>query len=82
MKRNSLWDDIIVMLLYDLSSWMIIGGFNIILSHNEKRSDHTTGKLCKFCGKFVDSCNLQDLGFIGPPLPSKEEICLRGLIEH
>lgn len=45
--------------------WLILGDFNAIISPKDKKSDRSTGKRCKFFGDFVNTCNLQDLGFIG-----------------
>ncbi|KAA3472023.1 reverse transcriptase [Gossypium australe] len=47
--------------------WLIMGDFNAILSPTDKKSPTTLGKRCDLFGNFVDSCELQDLQFIGPP---------------
>ncbi|KAA3460795.1 reverse transcriptase [Gossypium australe] len=54
-KRKSLWGDLMNVLPQDPLPWMILGDFNAILSPKEKKSDRST-----------DTCNLQDLGYIGP----------------
>ncbi|KAA3482036.1 RNA-directed DNA polymerase (Reverse transcriptase) [Gossypium australe] len=43
-----------------------MGDFNAILPPTDKKSPYTIVKRCEFFGNFVDSCNLQDLGYIGP----------------
>ncbi|MBA0817458.1 hypothetical protein Gohar_021897, partial [Gossypium harknessii] len=43
-----------------------MGDFNAILSSSDKKSPVSVGKRCDFFGNFVDSCELQDLGFNGP----------------
>ncbi|KAA3489594.1 reverse transcriptase [Gossypium australe] len=65
-KRKSLWDDLLTVLPQNPLPWLILGDFNAILSPKEKKSECTVGKRCKFFGNFVDVCNLQDLGYIGP----------------
>ncbi|KAH1081557.1 hypothetical protein J1N35_021318 [Gossypium stocksii] len=47
--------------------WTVIGDFNAIISHSEKSVDVSKGKRCPFFGDFVDSSELHDLGFSGPP---------------
>lgn len=42
-----------------------MGDFNAILSPHDKKSIYALGKRCNLFGAFVDSCNLQDLGFVG-----------------
>ncbi|KAA3460139.1 reverse transcriptase [Gossypium australe] len=65
-KRKALWGDLMNVLPQDHLPWMILGDFNAILSPMDKKSDQSTGKRCKLFGNFVDTCNLQDLGYIGP----------------
>ncbi|KAA3485757.1 reverse transcriptase [Gossypium australe] len=65
-KRKLLWNDLLDVLPQKPSPWMVLGDFNAILSPEDKKSNHSTGKRCKLFGKFVESCNLQDLKFIGP----------------
>ncbi|MBA0880293.1 hypothetical protein Goshw_018432 [Gossypium schwendimanii] len=64
-RRKSLWDDLVVVLPQDPILWMIMDDFNAILSPNDKKSDRGKSKRCTFFSNFVDSCNLQDLWFIG-----------------
>lgn len=66
VKRKTLWTDLLEVLPPDPLLWLILGDFNAILSPNDKKSDRSTGKRCKLFGNFVESCNLQDLGFISP----------------
>ncbi|KAK5786661.1 hypothetical protein PVK06_041299 [Gossypium arboreum] len=66
IKRRSLWSDILNVLPQDHLPWLILGDFNAILSDKDKKSDRSIGKRCNYFGNFVDSCNLQDLGFVGP----------------
>ncbi|KAK5775605.1 hypothetical protein PVK06_043512 [Gossypium arboreum] len=65
-KRKYLWTDLMEVLPPDLTPWLILGDFNAILSLKDKKSDRSMGKRCKLFGNFVESCNIQDLGFIGP----------------
>lgn len=65
-KRKTLWVDLLEVLPQDPLPWVILGDFNAILSDKDKKSDRSIGKRCKLFGNFVDSCKLQDLGFIGP----------------
>ncbi|KAH1091625.1 hypothetical protein J1N35_018882 [Gossypium stocksii] len=45
---------------------LIMGDFNAILSHVDKKSPLTVRKRCQLFGKFGDSCAWQDLGYSGP----------------
>ncbi|KAA3481487.1 reverse transcriptase [Gossypium australe] len=65
-KRKSLWTDLLEVIPSDPILWLILRDFDAILSPKDKKSDRSTGKRCKLFGNFVDSCNLQDLGSIGP----------------
>lgn len=47
--------------------WMVIGDFNAILSSDEKNGGLSIGKRCPYFCDFVDSSNLHDLDFRGPP---------------
>ncbi|KAG8473137.1 hypothetical protein CXB51_035140 [Gossypium anomalum] len=66
VKRKSLWTGLMEVLPPDPAPWMILGDSNVVLSPKDKKSDCSTGKRCNLFGNFVDYCNLQDLGFIGP----------------
>ncbi|KAA3474645.1 reverse transcriptase [Gossypium australe] len=66
-KRKILWEDLRSVAPSNLMPWLIMGDFNAILSPADKKSPYTIGKRCNFFGNFVDSCDLQDLGFHGPP---------------
>lgn len=62
-----LWDALIKVLPNDTSSYLFMGDFNAILSLNDKKKNvHSIGKRCNLFGNFVNSCNLQDLGYVGP----------------
>lgn len=65
-KWKVLWDDLKFILPHDLSPCLLMGDFNAILSPHEKKSIHSFGKKCNIFDNFLDSCNLQDLGYIGP----------------
>ncbi|KAB2034787.1 hypothetical protein ES319_D04G107800v1, partial [Gossypium barbadense] len=43
-----------------------MGDLNAIISPNDKKSIYAIGKRCNLFCNFMDSCNLQDLGFTGP----------------
>ncbi|KAA3473212.1 LINE-1 reverse transcriptase isogeny [Gossypium australe] len=65
-KRKSFWEDLKFALPHDSLLCLIMGDFNVILSPEDKKSIYAIGKRCNIFGNFVDSCNLEDLGFIGP----------------
>ncbi|KAH1096848.1 hypothetical protein J1N35_013769 [Gossypium stocksii] len=47
--------------------WMAINNFNVILASAEKFGSLSKGRRCPHFGDFVDSAELYDLGFKGPP---------------
>ncbi|MBA0699332.1 hypothetical protein Goari_000980, partial [Gossypium aridum] len=47
--------------------WIAIGYFNTILSSSEKSGGLFKGRRCPYFSDFVDSVELHDLGFRGPP---------------
>lgn len=47
--------------------WVIIGDFIVILFSNEKIGGLSHGKRCPYFGEFVETTDLYDLGFRGPP---------------
>lgn len=65
-KRISLWEGLKAFSPTQPIPWLIMGDFNAILSPEDKKSPYTIGKRCISFGKF-DSCELQDIGFCGPP---------------
>ncbi|KAA3478521.1 reverse transcriptase [Gossypium australe] len=65
-RRKLLWENLTNALPQASLPWLILGDFNAILSPQDKKSDRSIGKRCKLYGTFVDNCNLQDLGYIGP----------------
>lgn len=65
-KRKVLWNDFKVLLAYDHSPCVIIGDFNAIFYPHEKKSMHSAGKRYNHFSSFVESYQLQDLGFVGP----------------
>ncbi|KAA3458339.1 reverse transcriptase [Gossypium australe] len=65
-RRKLLWENLTNALPQASLPWLILGDFNAILSPQDKKSDRSIGKRCKLFGTFVDNCNLQDLGYIGP----------------
>ncbi|XP_012453509.1 uncharacterized protein LOC105775544 [Gossypium raimondii] len=67
-KRKLLWDDLKSAISNLSSPWLIMGDFNAILSSSDKKSPVSIGKRCDLFGNFVESCELQDLGFNGPTL--------------
>ncbi|KAA3481478.1 Retrovirus-related Pol polyprotein LINE-1 [Gossypium australe] len=66
-KRKLLWEGLHSVAHKNVNPWLIMGDFNAILSPADKKSPTSIGKRCDFFGNFVDSCDLQDLGFNGPP---------------
>ncbi|KAA3455874.1 reverse transcriptase [Gossypium australe] len=66
-KRKFLWEDLQSVAPNNSTPWLIMGDFNAILSPADKKSPTTVGKRCDLFGNFVDLCDLQDLGFNGPP---------------
>ncbi|KAA3475888.1 reverse transcriptase [Gossypium australe] len=66
-KRKLLWKGLQSMAPNNTIPWLIMGDFNAILSPADKKSPTSIGKRCDLFGNFVDSCDLQDLGFKGPP---------------
>ncbi|KAK5793701.1 hypothetical protein PVK06_034854 [Gossypium arboreum] len=65
-KRKLLWEGLQSIAPHNFTPWLIMGEFNAILSLPDKRSPSTVGKRCNFFGNFVESCELQDLGYSGP----------------
>lgn len=65
-KRKILWKDLKCALPRDQHPCIIMGDFNAILSSIDKKSIHAKGRRCNLFGHFVDSCNLQDLRYVGP----------------
>lgn len=43
-----------------------MGDFNAILSPSDKKSVHSIDKRCNLFGNFVNSCDIQDLGYVSP----------------
>ncbi|KAA3453866.1 reverse transcriptase [Gossypium australe] len=66
-KRKLLWEGLHSITPKKDTPWLVMGDFNAILSPADKKSSTSTGKRCEFFGNFIDSCDLQDLGFKGPP---------------
>ncbi|KAH1098638.1 hypothetical protein J1N35_015559 [Gossypium stocksii] len=65
--RQFLWSEMRKTILSSQYLWIAIRDFNAILSSSEKSRGLSKGKRCHFFGDFVDSANLFDLGFQGPP---------------
>ncbi|KAL1171457.1 hypothetical protein V6Z11_A05G282800 [Gossypium hirsutum] len=66
-KLKLFWEDLQSIAPHNFTPWLMMGDFNDILSPSDKRSHFTVGKRCNFFGNFVESCELQDLGYSGPP---------------
>ncbi|KAH1083413.1 hypothetical protein J1N35_023174 [Gossypium stocksii] len=64
-KMRHLWENLHSTIPADGSLGTTIGDFNAILSSKEKRGGQTLGKRCLLFGEFMESAQLQDLGFRG-----------------
>ncbi|KAA3459207.1 reverse transcriptase [Gossypium australe] len=65
-KRKILWDGLKFAMPHQSTPWILMGDFNAILAPEDKRSTCNMGKRYSLFGNFVDSCELQDLGFRSP----------------
>ncbi|MBA0752034.1 hypothetical protein Gogos_000914 [Gossypium gossypioides] len=65
--RQFLWNDLRSRNLLGQIPWIAIGYFNTILSSSEKSWGLYRGRRCPYFSDFVDSTELHDLGFRGPP---------------
>ncbi|KAG8502883.1 hypothetical protein CXB51_000604 [Gossypium anomalum] len=66
-RCQNLWSELKNSIPLDQSPWTAIGDFNAILSSSKKFEGLTRGKRCLNFSDFVDSAELYDLGFTGPP---------------
>ncbi|KAA3462706.1 Non-LTR retroelement reverse transcriptase [Gossypium australe] len=66
IKRKSLWEALKAAIPSDNTPWMALGDFNALLSEEDKKSSSIIGKRCPHFREFLESKNLQDLGFQGP----------------
>ncbi|KAB2094138.1 hypothetical protein ES319_A02G135800v1 [Gossypium barbadense] len=66
IKRKNLWEALKATIPSDNTPWMALGDFNALLSEKDKKGGSSIGKKCPYFGEFLESNNLQDLGFQGP----------------
>ncbi|KAG8499648.1 hypothetical protein CXB51_006070 [Gossypium anomalum] len=66
-KQKLLWEGLQSITPYNFTLWLIMGDFNAILAPTDKKSLSSIAKHCNFFGNFVESYELQDLGYSGPP---------------
>lgn len=64
---KELWRDLMSSIPSRQVPWLAIGDFNVILSASKKIGGRTQGRRCFAFGDFVDSADLYDIGFSGPP---------------
>ncbi|KAH1047922.1 hypothetical protein J1N35_038706 [Gossypium stocksii] len=65
-KRKILWEGLKATSPSQPIPSLIVLDFNAILSPEDKRSPYSVGKRCNPFGNFVETCDLQDLGYYEP----------------